>query len=53
MKTGLQLGGRRFEFLAYSQSSLKDYTVWFVAPFKVEGRLENAESIRNSLGDFR
>lgn len=52
MKDGLQLGGRRYEFLAYSQSSLKEYTVFFVHDFDKAGEHMHAEAIRNSLGDF-
>ncbi|KAI0253582.1 RNA dependent RNA polymerase-domain-containing protein [Lactifluus subvellereus] len=50
---GFELGGRAFEFLAYSNSSLREHAVWFVSPFHdpVEGFV-NAESIRASLGDF-
>ncbi|KAI0306234.1 RNA dependent RNA polymerase-domain-containing protein [Multifurca ochricompacta] len=53
LRDGFELSGRRFEFLAYSASSLREHTVWFVAPFHdpVEG-IVNAESIRASLGDF-
>ena len=40
-----------FEFLAYSQSALKQYTVWFVTPFRDgNGRLLDAESIRGAIG---
>jgi RNA-dependent RNA polymerase len=53
MKTGVTIGGRVFDFLAYSQSSLKDYTVWFVTPFVHEGNTMTADTIRMSLGDFR
>jgi RNA-dependent RNA polymerase len=53
LREGFELGGRPFEFLAYSTSSLRDHSVWFVAPFHdpIEGFV-NAESIRASLGDF-
>lgn len=30
---GLDIAGRHFEFLAYSQSGLKQHSVWFVTPF--------------------
>jgi RNA-dependent RNA polymerase len=53
MKNGLHLAGRDFRFLAYSMSSLKFYTVWFVAPFEHDGSLVTAKTIRDSLGDFR
>lgn len=50
---GLQLCGRRFEFLAYSSSGAKSHSVWFMAPFiDSSGSTVNSESIRKSLGDF-
>ncbi|KAJ3536923.1 hypothetical protein NM688_g6770 [Phlebia brevispora] len=53
LKKGLQLGGRYFEFLAYSSSALREHAVWFVHPFHhVERGFINAERIRQSLGDF-
>jgi len=53
LREGFELGGRTFEFLAYSQSSLREHAVWFVSPFDdpVEGFVD-AERIRASLGDF-
>lgn len=53
LREGFELAGRSFEFLAYSQSSLREHAVWFVSPFDdpVEGYV-NAESIRAGLGDF-
>ncbi|KAF8507372.1 RdRP-domain-containing protein [Hysterangium stoloniferum] len=51
LKKGFELCGRKFEFLAYSQSALKQYTVWFVHPFQdSKGRRITAEFIRNSIG---
>jgi RNA-dependent RNA polymerase len=53
LREGLELGGRRFKFLAYSNSSLREHAVWFVADFHdpVEGFV-TADIIRASLGDF-
>jgi RNA-dependent RNA polymerase len=53
LRHGFELGGRSFEFLAYSTSSLRDHSVWFVSPFRdpIEGYV-TAERIRSSLGDF-
>ncbi|THH12039.1 hypothetical protein EW146_g7842 [Bondarzewia mesenterica] len=53
LKNGFELAGRSFQFLAYSNSSLRDYSVWFMSPFEdpVEGRV-TAGKIRDSLGDF-
>ena len=53
LRHGFELGGRAFEFLAYSTSALREHSVWFVSPFRdpVEGDV-TAEHIRSSLGDF-
>ena len=53
LKEGFDLAGRRFEFLAYSQSALRSHAVWFVSPFNHHTKgLVNAEKIRAGLGDF-
>ncbi|KDR85157.1 hypothetical protein GALMADRAFT_233817 [Galerina marginata CBS 339.88] len=50
---GLTIAGRTFEFLAYSQSALKEHSVWFVKLFKEsDGRVVNATSIIHGLGNF-
>lgn len=52
---GLTVAGRRFEFLAYSQSALKEHAVWFVKPFR-DMQTNNAISaarIIESIGSFR
>ena len=53
LRHGFELGGRAFEFLAYSTSALREHSVWFVSPFRdpIEGYV-TAEHIRSSLGDF-
>ena len=53
LRRGFKLGGRAFEFLAYSTSALREHSVWFVSPFHdpVEGYV-TSEKIRASLGDF-
>ncbi|GAA5898209.1 hypothetical protein JCM6882_000104 [Rhodosporidiobolus microsporus] len=56
MLKGLRFGGRTYKFLAYSQSSLRERSVWFVAPWPVETdgerRMIKAADIRLDLGDF-
>ncbi|KAH9945817.1 RNA dependent RNA polymerase-domain-containing protein [Epithele typhae] len=54
LKKGFELGGRHFEFLAYSSSALREHAVWFMNPFhhKMQGWI-NAHKIRESLGDFK
>ncbi|POW00802.1 hypothetical protein PSTT_12902, partial [Puccinia striiformis] len=49
---GMILCGRKFEFLGYSNSALKDHQAWFVCPFHSDNLLVNAASIRAKLGDF-
>ena len=52
-ETGLKIGGRMYRFLAYSQSALKDHSVWFMRPFRNEdGELVDPAFIIDSLGDF-
>lgn len=53
LKNGLEVAGRRFEFLAYSSSALREHAVWFICPFDHPKRgWVDAASIRRSLGDF-
>ena len=52
-ETGLKIGGRMYRFLAYSQSALKEHSVWFMRPFRnEEGDLVDPAFIIDSLGDF-
>ncbi|KAL5534416.1 hypothetical protein ACEPAG_878 [Sanghuangporus baumii] len=54
LRNGLAVGGRRFEFLHYSQSALKDHAVWFILPFvdPISKCRVDAKSIIDSLGTF-
>ncbi|KAH8120135.1 RdRP-domain-containing protein [Phellopilus nigrolimitatus] len=54
LRNGLVIGGRQFDFLAYSQSALKDHAVWFVCPFYDAQRrcLVNASTIIGGIGIF-
>ncbi|KAF8226752.1 RdRP-domain-containing protein [Tricholoma matsutake] len=53
LKEGFELAGRRFEFLAYSSSALREHAVWFMNPIELsEGNVVTAEDIRSSQGDF-
>lgn len=54
---GFEVAGRRFEWLAYSQSGLKQHSVWFIAPFQArdaDGQVNvvDAEEIIAGLGTF-
>ncbi|KAI8989763.1 RdRP-domain-containing protein [Trametes punicea] len=53
LKHGFDLGGRHYEFLAYSSSALREHAVWFMSPFQhpIQGYI-TAQRIRDSLGDF-
>jgi RNA-dependent RNA polymerase len=48
LRNGITVGGRHFEFLLCSNSSLREHVVWFFQPF--DGH--TAESIRSSIGCF-
>jgi RNA-dependent RNA polymerase len=50
---GLHIAGTHLEFLAYSQSALREASVWFIRPFVNDrGNIVNASSIIESLGTF-
>ena len=53
LKHGLEVAGRIFRFLGYSNSGMREHTVWFMADFDhpVEGRV-TPDKIRSDLGDF-
>ena len=53
LKHGLEIAGRLFRFLGYSNSGMREHTVWFMADFDhpTEGRV-TPDTIRNGLGDF-
>ncbi|GJJ15893.1 hypothetical protein Clacol_010171 [Clathrus columnatus] len=54
MKKGFRFIGRKFQYLHYSHSSLKELTFWFISPFKLKVRNRsreiNADYIRTSIG---
>ncbi|KAJ6627235.1 RdRP-domain-containing protein [Mycena sp. CBHHK59/15] len=53
IQKGLTIAGRNFQFLAYSQSALKEHAVWFVRPFLGQNRRYiDAPTIIKSLGSF-
>lgn len=54
LRKGLTVGGRKFEFLAYSQSALKEHAVWFLSPFhdEKESRRIDARTIIEDIGSF-
>ncbi|KAG7444334.1 RdRP-domain-containing protein [Guyanagaster necrorhizus] len=49
---GVLVAGRKFDFLGYSMSGLKDYSFAFVTPFTFQGNHVTADIIRGELGDF-
>jgi hypothetical protein len=53
MQSGIMIGGRSFEFLGFSHSSLRSQSCWFVAAFTTEsGEYIDARTIIRGLGDF-
>jgi RNA-dependent RNA polymerase len=51
-RDGFDLGGRRWEFLAWSASALKSGACFFVSPFEIDGVLHTPEVIHRDIGDF-
>ncbi|KAF5375216.1 hypothetical protein D9758_000490 [Tetrapyrgos nigripes] len=50
---GLTIAGRKFEFLGYSQSALREHAVWFMEPFRLStGQMVDADTIIAGLGNF-
>ena len=50
---GFIVGGRRFEFLGFSHSSLRSQSCWFVAAFTTaSGEMVDARHIIKKLGNF-
>lgn len=53
LKNGIEVAGRHFHFLAYSNSALREHAVWFIHPFSTPDQpLVDGQTIRDSLGDF-
>ncbi|KIY50810.1 RdRP-domain-containing protein [Fistulina hepatica ATCC 64428] len=60
LKEGFELGGRYFEFLAYSSSALREHSVWFMSRFKFPVQMDGkigviwitAQGIRDEIGRF-
>ncbi|GBG87486.1 hypothetical protein CBR_g45545 [Chara braunii] len=48
LRNGVEIGGRKFEFLAFSASQLREQSVWFFAP---DGET-TPDSFRRWMGDF-
>lgn len=52
-REGILVAGRRFYFLAYSNSGLRELTSWFVCNFTDDsGEVITADKIRESIGDL-
>ncbi|KAK9773406.1 putative RNA dependent RNA polymerase-domain-containing protein [Seiridium cardinale] len=52
LNTGTQVGGRRYNFLGFSHSSLRSHSAWFMAPFMHQGQLQTYFTIIADLGKF-
>ncbi|RKP08055.1 RNA dependent RNA polymerase-domain-containing protein, partial [Thamnocephalis sphaerospora] len=48
---GIRIGGRFYEFLAFSSSQLREFGCWFIAPEEGANGI-TAEQVRTWLGDF-
>jgi hypothetical protein len=52
LRQGITLAGKKFRFLGYSMSSLRNRSTWFCTPFMWKGTKITADVIRADLGDF-
>jgi hypothetical protein len=52
MNKGAQIGGRQYDFLGFSHSSLRGHSAWFMATFVKDGSLQTYFSIISDLGQF-
>jgi hypothetical protein len=53
LRKGIMVGGRKYRFLAFSGSSLREHSCWFVRSFKWNGEKITAETIRDSIGELK
>ncbi|KAI1860360.1 uncharacterized protein JN550_011512 [Neoarthrinium moseri] len=52
LNKGILIGGRKFDFLGFSHSSLRSHAVWFMAPFYNSSGFHTYFSVIKNLGDF-
>ncbi|GAB1311502.1 hypothetical protein MFIFM68171_01712 [Madurella fahalii] len=52
LRSGIDMGGRKYEFLGFSHSSLRSHSAWLAAPFSYRSRKYRSESIFKELGSF-
>lgn len=53
MRTGIQVGSKRFFFLAMSSSQLKSHSAWFISPHIFSNRMIGADFVRSWMGNFK
>ncbi|KAI8342814.1 RNA dependent RNA polymerase-domain-containing protein [Chlamydoabsidia padenii] len=58
LKNGIQFGDRKYEYLGFSSSQLREHGCWFYAPFvdhngQSELSMVDAKAIRSWMGDFK
>lgn len=52
LNKGPQIGGKKYNFLGFSHSSLRSHSAWFMAPFVSNGELNTYFSVIGTLGNF-
>ncbi|KAI4593690.1 hypothetical protein KJ359_009174 [Pestalotiopsis sp. 9143b] len=53
LNKGVQIGGRKYDFLGFSHSSLRSQSAWFMSPFYHTERLQTYFNVINDLGEFQ
>ncbi|GER31869.1 RNA-dependent RNA polymerase [Striga asiatica] len=51
LQNGIKIGNKKFDFLAFSSSQLRDNSLWMFSPSESDGL--DADAIRRWMGDFR
>ncbi|KAF7533327.1 hypothetical protein G7054_g7182 [Neopestalotiopsis clavispora] len=52
LNSGTQIGGRKYDFLGFSHSSLRGQSAWFMATFYQDEKLQTYFNVINDLGQF-
>ncbi|UZJ52178.1 hypothetical protein CBS101457_001498 [Exobasidium rhododendri] len=52
LRRGIMVGGRKYHYLAFSGSSLREHSCWFVRGFKFGGEKIKASTIRDNIGEL-
>jgi hypothetical protein len=52
LNNGISVGGRKYDFLGFSHSSLRTKSTWFISPFVFQSTLQTYFTVISDLGRF-